>query len=83
MIERVLNAPIALLFLIIGMSYLLGKQKMCGFELGSVSGVLLTGSRSLARLQAARHPSIVKGEARSPMPTIGLQEVLMRLPMCC
>ena len=49
MIERVLNAPIAHLFPIIGMSYLLGKQKMCGFEPGfgiwcAAHGCQVTGS---------------------------------------
>ena len=29
------------------------------------------GRRSQARLQAAQHPSIVKEEARSPMPALG------------
>jgi uncharacterized transporter YbjL len=49
MIKRVFNAPIALLFLIIGMSYLLGKQKIRGFEPGigiwcAAHGCQVTGS---------------------------------------
>lgn len=34
MIERLPNLPIARLFLIIGMGYISGKQKMCGFAPG-------------------------------------------------
>lgn len=41
--------------------------------------VLLMGGRSQARLQAVRHPSIVKEEARSPMPTLWLH---WRLCVC-
>ena len=37
------------------------------------------GGRSQARLQAAQHPSIIKGDARSPMPTSWLH---WRLCVC-
>ncbi len=71
MIERLPNAPIAILFRIIGMGYLLGKQKMCGFKPRVSLRCAAHGRRSQARLQAAQHPSIVKEEARSPMPSFG------------
>ena len=41
--------------------------------------MLLMGGRSQARLQAAQHPSIVKEEARSPMPALWLH---WRLCVC-
>ena len=35
--------PIALLFVILGAGYLIGKTKVRGFELGAVTGVLFAG----------------------------------------
>ena len=35
--------PVALMFLVLGLGYLIGKISVRGFELGSVSGVLFVG----------------------------------------
>ena len=35
--------PVGLLFLVLGLGYLIGKAKIRGFDMGSVSGVLLVG----------------------------------------
>jgi len=43
MYEPILNNPMALLFIIIGLGYLLGKLKIRSFQLGPVAGVLLVG----------------------------------------
>jgi putative transport protein len=43
MYEAILNNSMALLFIIIGLGYLLGKLKIRSFQLGPVAGVLLVG----------------------------------------
>lgn len=35
--------PVALLFAVLGLGYLVGKTTIKGFELGSVTGVLFVG----------------------------------------
>ena len=37
------NNPVGLLFLVLGLGYLVGKTRVRGFELGSVTGVLFVG----------------------------------------
>jgi putative transport protein len=37
------NNPVGLLFAVLGLGYLVGKTKIRGFELGSISGVLFVG----------------------------------------
>ena len=81
MIERVFNAPIALLFLIIGMSYLLGKQKIRGSEPGFWSHVCCSRAQVNGSIASG-----VASECRSEgsqMTTLGLQEARTCLPMCC
>ncbi|UCC31891.1 MAG: hypothetical protein JSU86_06360, partial [Phycisphaerales bacterium] len=43
-LEEVLRSnPVALLFAVLGLGYLVGKTSIRGFELGSISGVLFVG----------------------------------------
>jgi len=43
-IERLLSEnPVALIFVILGLGYLIGKTRIRGFEFGSVTGVLIAG----------------------------------------
>jgi putative transport protein len=41
--EFLRSNPVALLFAVLGLGYLLGKTKIRGFEIGSISGVLFVG----------------------------------------
>jgi putative transport protein len=42
-VEFLRSNPVALLFAVLGLGYLLGKTKIKGFEIGSISGVLFVG----------------------------------------
>ena len=41
--EFLRNNPVGLLFAVLGLGYLVGKTRIRGFELGSISGVLFVG----------------------------------------
>ena len=42
-VEFLRSNPVALLFAVLGLGYLVGKTKIRGFEIGSVTGVLFVG----------------------------------------
>ena len=41
--EFLRSNPVGLLFAVLGLGYLVGKTKIRGFEIGSISGVLFVG----------------------------------------
>jgi putative transport protein len=41
--EFLRNNPAGMLFTVLGLGYLVGKRKILGFELGSITGVLFVG----------------------------------------
>ena len=43
LLEFLRSNPVALLFAVLGLGYLVGKTKIGGFELGSITGVLFVG----------------------------------------
>jgi putative transport protein len=43
LVEFLRSNPVGLLFAVLGLGYLLGKTKINGFEIGSISGVLFVG----------------------------------------
>ena len=82
MIERLPNLPIARLFLIIGMGYISGKQKMCGFAPGF--GLRCAAHWRKYRLDCKRRSTRVSLRKK---PGARCQRLVAQartcLPMCC
>jgi len=80
MIERLPNLPIARLFPIIGMGYISGKQKMCGFAPGF--GLRCAAWTAGHRLDCKRRSTRVSVR-ELPDANAMVTQALMRLPMRC
>ena len=50
--------PVGLLFAVLGIGYLVGKTRIRGFDLGSISGVLFVGARRVRRTPRRRHDEL-------------------------